>query len=96
MRSKLGLLPYVILLLPFDIAIAVGILAVHLCIFVPLWFKKHNEHKDPNTQRPNPVAAIIIVNWDGKHFLAECLPEWLALAPHTNDTSHSSSNGNVH
>ena len=74
MKSKLGVLPYVVLLLPFDIAIAVGILAVHLFFFVPLWFKKHKEHRDTNTQRPNPTAAIVIVNWDGKHFLAECLP----------------------
>jgi GT2 family glycosyltransferase len=74
MRSKLGVLPYVILLLPFDIAIAVGILAVHLCVLVPLWFKKHNQHRDTKTQMPDPIAAIVIVNWDGKHFLAECLP----------------------
>jgi GT2 family glycosyltransferase len=74
MRSKLGVLPYVVLLLPFDIAIAVGILAVQLCVFVPLWFKKHNEHRDAKTQKPKPIATIVIVNWDGKHFLAECLP----------------------
>ncbi len=74
MRSKLGVLPYVVLLLPFDIAIAVGILAVHFCVFVPLWFKRHNEQKDTKTQKPNPTATIVIVNWDGKDFLAECLP----------------------
>src|SRR5438132_2920007 len=83
MRSKLGVLPYVVLLLPFDIAIVVGILAVHLFFFVPLWFKKHKEHRDTNTQRPNPTAAIVIVNWDGKHFLAECLPSVIEAVKHS-------------
>jgi GT2 family glycosyltransferase len=71
MRSKLDVLPYALLLAPFDFIVAAGILLASLCVFVFLLFKKH---EDTKTQRPNPVATVIIVNWDGKHLLSECLP----------------------
>src|SRR3989442_11356514 len=71
MGSKLRVLPYVLLLAPFDFIVAFGILVSALCVLVVFWFKKH---QDTRTQRPYPVATVIIVNWDGKHLLAECLP----------------------
>jgi GT2 family glycosyltransferase len=67
MRSKLRTLPYLLLLLPFDLVVAFC-----LCVSVPLCFRKH---RGTETQRvASNIATIIIVNWDGKHLLAECLP----------------------
>jgi GT2 family glycosyltransferase len=74
MRSKVGVLPYVFLLVPFDLIVIFGILFANLCVFVSLWFKKP---KDPKTQRPDPIATVVIVSWNGKHLLAECLPSVL-------------------
>ncbi len=69
MRSKLRKLPYVLLLLPFDLLVALC-----LCALVPLCLRKRR-YKDPKAQRPESLnATIIIANWDGKHLLAECLP----------------------
>src|SRR5262245_40373079 len=66
MTSKLRTLPYLLLLLPFDLVVAFC-----LCVSVPLCFRKH---KGTETQRvASNIATIIIVNWDGKHLLAECL-----------------------
>ncbi len=71
MKSKLGVLPYVALLFPFDLIVAVGLV---LCSPPRL-----RRTKPPNGERsvgPKnvPEATIVIVNWDGKHLLAECLP----------------------
>jgi GT2 family glycosyltransferase len=92
MRSKLGVVPYVIALLPLDLVVILGIL------FAELWVRTF-----PSSQRRGgatasglarrggqfgnnlpalhglcppsvPQATIVIVNWDGKHLLAECLP----------------------
>src|SRR5579885_1939808 len=71
MRSRLRALPYVALLLPLDLLVAIGLFAVSVCAFVPLWFKKH---KDTKAQRLGRKATIVIVTWEGKHLLAECLP----------------------
>jgi GT2 family glycosyltransferase len=67
MRPRLRALPYLLLLLPFDL-----LLAVAICISVPLcWRKRHSE----NTQKPDThKTTIIIVSWDGKHLLSESLP----------------------
>jgi GT2 family glycosyltransferase len=67
MTSKLRTLPYLLLLFPFDLVVA-----LFLCASVPLWFKKH---RDTETRRPDSnKTTIIIANWDGKHLLAESLP----------------------
>jgi len=71
MTPRLRVIPYLLLLLPFDLAVALAMLFGQLGVFVSLWF---NKHEDPKTPGPGPAATIIIVNWDGKHLLAECLP----------------------
>src|SRR5213592_379931 len=78
MRSKLRALPFVIFLLPFDLIVALGI------ILACLWRRKRPpipqippiNSRDLRNWRPfsSPKATIVIVNWDGKHLLAECLP----------------------
>lgn len=74
MRSRLRTLPYVLLLLPFDLLVA-------LCLWVcvPLCFRKHRgtqTQRRPDTGR----ATIIIVTWNGKHLLEECLPSVIEAA----------------
>ena len=71
MKSKLRVLPYVALLLPLDALVAVGIGLASVCAFLPLWSKKQQSTK---AERLGSTATILIVNWDGKHLLAECLP----------------------
>src|SRR5215813_3702057 len=67
MISKLRALPYLLFLLPFDV-----IVALCLCVSVPLWLRKHRIVK---TEKPDLLkTTIIIVNWDGKHLLSDCLP----------------------
>ncbi len=67
MRPRLRALLYLVFLLPFDL-----LLAIAICISVPLsWRKRHgSETQKPDTHK----TTIIIVSWDGKHLLAECLP----------------------
>src|SRR5438093_2171575 len=103
MRSKLRVIPYVILLLPLDVVVAIGILLAQLCAKIfpssqrrggcadsqraggadgvvrPAGLFRRTDH--PGAIAPpllceegNIVATIVIVNFDGKHLLAECLP----------------------
>src|SRR5262244_2189752 len=72
MRSMLRVLPYVVLLLPLDALVLLGIALSSLCTSVTLWLKKHQS--TAAAQRLGSKATILIVNWDGKHLLAECLP----------------------
>jgi GT2 family glycosyltransferase len=77
MTSKLRALPYVLFLLPFDFMVA-------LCLgaFVPLCFRTRR-HQDTTAQRvESRKTTIIIVNWDGKHLLAECLPAVIEAVKH--------------
>jgi O-antigen biosynthesis protein len=76
MSPKLRVLPYVIVLLPFDLIVA-------LCLFLlsPLSVlvsrrksKPARFDTFPATHRLDFRATIVIVNWDGRHLLAECLP----------------------
>ena len=69
MMRRLRALPFVILLLPFDfiVALCLGVLA-------PWCSTKSRRHEGTKTQMPERRATIIIVSWDGKHLLAECLP----------------------
>jgi O-antigen biosynthesis protein len=60
-------MPYLLLLLPFDLVVAFC-----LCISVPLCLRRH---KNKETRKPDSSeTTIVIVNWDGRHLLAECLP----------------------
>ena len=98
MTSKLRVIPYVILLLPLDVIVAIGILLAQLCgklfpssqrrggcaegadgVVRPAGMFRRTDH--PGAIAPpllceegNVVATIVIVNFDGKHLLAECLP----------------------
>jgi O-antigen biosynthesis protein len=67
MISRLRTLVCVLLLMPFDM-----VLALTLSLSAPLWLRRH---RATGTRRPaSRRATIIIVNWDGRHLLAECLP----------------------
>jgi GT2 family glycosyltransferase len=76
MRAKLRALPYVLLLLPLDVLVALC-----LCVFAPL--SSTRKHKGTNTQSVDArKITIIIVNWDGKHLLSECLPAVIKALEH--------------
>src|SRR5262249_24832723 len=79
MRSKLRVLPYVVLLLPLDALVTLGIVVSSICASVTLWFKRHEGRK---AQRLGAKATILIVNWDGRHLLAECLPSVIEAVQH--------------
>ncbi len=100
MRSKLRVIPCLILLLPLDLIVAIGILLAQL----PSLFGRGRRalgapgegHRSNQILRPSPfpeaspyrarasrplpegegnlLATIVILNFDGKHLLAECLP----------------------
>src|SRR5579883_394768 len=84
MRSRLQVLPYVALLLPFDLVVSLAILCAGSVSSVSLWFKKHRTTETQRTQSLNPKTTIIIVTWQGKHLLEECLPSVIEAAkpPH--------------
>src|SRR5262249_18029757 len=72
MRSKLSMLPYMLLLFPFDLIVAVCLL---LCSPpLPRGRKPIRDVRTEKRQGDQLRATIVIVNWDGKHLLAECLP----------------------
>ena len=91
MRSKLRVLPYVVFLLPFDLLVAVAML---LCIAAGGLKKKlaTKGTKGETGRRPhfppfvpfvaNSRCTIVIVNWDGRHLLAECLPSVIEAVQH--------------
>ena len=67
MISKLRTVPYLLLLLPLDLAVAFC-----LCMSVPLCLRRR---RNGETTKPDSTkTTIVIVNWDGKHLLAESLP----------------------
>ncbi|HEY2379849.1 MAG TPA: glycosyltransferase family 2 protein [Terriglobia bacterium] len=73
MSSKLRVLPYVVLLLPLDLFVAVCLAAA----VVAGTFKRGL--KPATTFNPvvagfSPRCTILIVSWDGRHLLAESLP----------------------
>ena len=75
MTSRLRALVYVLLLLPLDFLIA-----CILCVSVPLWWKKH---RSTGPQRPRSrKTTVIIVSWDGKHLLNECLTSVVKAVQH--------------
>src|SRR5215831_16130874 len=77
MRSRLRTLPYVLLLLPFDLLVA-------LCLWVSVLFCFRRSKVTEAQRRPDTgKATIIIVSWNGKHLLEECLPS-VVEATHPN------------
>ena len=76
MTPRLRTLPYLLLLLPFDLVVALC-----LCASVPLC-SKTRRRRDTETQRAQAPATIIIVNWDGRQLLAECLPSVVEAVQH--------------
>src|SRR5262245_31151865 len=77
MTSKLRTLPYLLLLLPFDLVVALC-----LCALVPFCLRARR-HKDTQTSTADSTAiTIVVVNWDGKHLLAECLPAVVEAVKH--------------
>ncbi len=74
MRSKLRAMPFIAFLLPFDFIAAVALSVASLCGAVVLLFRK-GSGEGPRSQGPdNKTATVVIVNWDGKELLRECLP----------------------
>jgi GT2 family glycosyltransferase len=69
MRSKLAVLPWVILLLPFDFFVVLGLLFGEICASL-----RKSVPPSLLDKVGNKTATVVIVNWDGKHLLAECLP----------------------
>jgi GT2 family glycosyltransferase len=67
MTSRLRTIPYVLLLLPLDFVVAIC-----LCASVPFCVRRRR--REPRTTpTTNSRATIVIVNWDGRHLLQECL-----------------------
>jgi len=69
-------LPYVVLLFPLDVVVAIFLLLASAvaAVFDRRYPTKTGGHRPPLRRSP---ATIQILNWDGKHLLAECLPSVL-------------------
>ena len=93
MRTKLQALPYVVLLLPFDFVVALALLAAEIISLFKRGLKPATT--DSNQRSTMDVVAgfsprsvtIVIVNWDGRHLLEECLPPLLE-AVHSDAGDH--------
>jgi GT2 family glycosyltransferase len=74
---KLRVVPAVALLLPADMVVGAGLLLTSALKTVHRFvsFRRRSSAK-PEKESPVPkkIATIQILNWDGKHLLAECLP----------------------
>jgi GT2 family glycosyltransferase len=67
---KLRTLPYLVVLLPLDLIVAVGLTLVDL-VSIPLrWLPRPAR----SSTSPKRQATIQILNWDGRHLLEQCLP----------------------
>jgi GT2 family glycosyltransferase len=108
MRSKLGVLPWVILLLPLDFIVAIAILVTEIFALstppqlrrggakrrggvgqqIDLLDQHHPSQRcalafpSSAEEGSSPTATIVIVNWDGKHLLTECLPSVIEAVNH--------------
>jgi O-antigen biosynthesis protein len=84
MRAKLRVLPYVVLLLPLDFLVAFGLMVA--VVFGLFKRRLGNRGRLPNSEvqesakRHMPHSTVVIVNWDGRHLLAECLPSVIETA----------------
>ncbi len=74
MRSKLRVLPYVALLLPFDVMVGLGLGIAQLLGLMKRGSKPATAYSDNRGGDFRRSVTIVIVNWDGKHLLEECLP----------------------
>jgi O-antigen biosynthesis protein len=82
MRSKIRAVPYLILLAPLDAI--VGLVLLLSCL-LELCIRIFGSAAGSNAKFPSPdlrAATILIVTWDGKHLLKECLPAVLAAIKH--------------
>src|SRR3954471_7798378 len=79
MKSRLRVLPYVALLLPLDVLVAVGIGLASICAFVASRSKKQQGAKARTLGSKAPIG---LVTWDGKHLLGECLPPVVQAVNH--------------
>src|SRR4030095_14943359 len=82
MKAKISALPYLLLLLPFDLVVVFTILFMEI-VALPMRFSKKQQvpsyaNKNPKSEIRNPLATIQILNWDGMHLLEECLPAVIA------------------
>ena len=74
-KAKLWVLPFVGFLLPFDCAVALGILLTEMCARRSGCFTVRR----PSCRCQTTRVTIQILNWDGKHLLQEFLPSVLEL-----------------
>src|SRR5207249_10217000 len=82
MRSKLHVIACLILLLPLDLIVPIGILLAQ--IFLSSQRRGGASRAEPPLlcEEGNVVATIVIVNFDGKHLLADCLPALTGAVRH--------------
>jgi hypothetical protein len=100
--AKLRALPFVLLLLPLDILVACLVLVMDLAL-LPLRIFRRRPAEVPSADVSS--VTIQILNWDGRHLMAECLPavidavRWQArLSGHTHEilvVDNGSSDGSV-
>src|SRR5216117_3315514 len=78
MGRKARLLPYLVLLLPFDLLVVVAVAIAGVIRFLsagPNAAMTKPDNGISGTTAVSPRSStIIIANWDGKHLLEECLP----------------------
>jgi O-antigen biosynthesis protein len=82
MRSKVRAVPYLFLLAPLDAIVGLVLL---LSSLIALVIRIFSSPAGSNAQLPSPnlrAATILIVTWDGKHLLEECLPAVVAAIEH--------------
>jgi GT2 family glycosyltransferase len=76
-KEKILALPYLFLLLPFDLVVVFTVLFMEI-VALPLRLGKQRissiQSRTPKSEFHNPTATIQILNWDGKQLLEECLP----------------------
>jgi GT2 family glycosyltransferase len=84
---KLRVVPAVALLLPADIVVGAGLLLTSAITtirqFLPIGRRSSEDPEQPSPV-PQKIATIQILNWDGKHLLAECLPSVIEAVRATN------------
>src|SRR5213594_3668857 len=75
MTSKLRVIACLILLLPLDLIVAIGILLAQIFPSSQRRARALGAAQPPLLcEEGNVVATIVILNFDGQHLLAECLP----------------------
>jgi GT2 family glycosyltransferase len=83
MKSKIRALPYVLLLLPLDVVVAVGLVTSMVVGVFKRGLKRATTSMSEHVVAGcSPRCTIVIVSWDGKHLLAECLPSVVEAVQH--------------